>query len=104
MSKMITNSSERTISDPAVEERSIEWGGEPSVSVAVVTAVASVTDQEATEMEPLSKVVDTDSLNQLFDPTSRSPRTVGTIEFEYSGCLIRVSGDGHLEVDPPGDR
>lgn len=104
MSNMITNSSERTLSDSAVEERSIEWDGEPSVSVAVVTAVASATDQDATEMEPLSNVVDTDSLNQLFDPTSRSPRTVGTIEFEYAGCLVRVSGDGLLEIVPPGDR
>lgn len=93
-----------SISDSAVQERSIEWDGEPSVSVAVITAVASVTDQEATEMEPLSNVVDTDSLNQLFEPTSRSPRTVGTVEFEYAGCLVRVSGDGRLEIVPPGDR
>jgi len=104
MSAIISTTYTMSISDPAVQERSIEWDGEPSVSVAVITAVASVTDREATEMEPLSNVVDTDSLNQLFEPTSRSPRTVGTVEFEYAGCLVRVSGDGRLEIVPPGDR
>lgn len=100
---MVTNNSKQRLSDRSAGEHSIDWNGEENVSIAVVNAVASVTEQEVTEMEPLSKVVDTDSLNELFEPTDRSPRTVGFVEFEYCGCLVRVSADGQLGVVPPGD-
>lgn len=91
-------------SDSRQVSRCVEWDGEESVPTAIIEAVATVTEQEPTEMVPLSTVVDTDALAELFTPIDRSPRTRGTVEFEYAGCLVRVSAAGELEVSPFSER
>lgn len=100
---MITSEYEKMISDPAGKERVINWDEDGSISVTVVTTVSEITGEDVTEMEPLSTVVDTDSLDDLFEPTNRSPRKWGSIEFEYCGCLVRITAADQLVVVPPSE-
>jgi len=101
---MITNKFEERYADSVVIERSINWDDKESISVAVAQAVSSATNQAVTEMEPLSWAIDANSLNNLFEPTVNSPRAMGEIEFEYNGCLVRLSAAGQLIVVPPTER
>lgn len=98
--QMSINNSEAKLSDTGGSDHVVSWDGTDTVPVAVVEAVASVTEQKATEMEPLEEAVDTDALNDLFQPAGEVGRSVGAIEFEYSDCLVRVSAGGRLEVVP----
>ncbi|WP_336328647.1 HalOD1 output domain-containing protein [Halovenus sp. HT40] len=94
------NNSETKFSDTRVNNHVGSWDETDTVPIAVVEAVASMTGQDATEMEPLGEVVDTDALDDLFKPAGKAGRSVGAVEFEYSNCLVRVSAGGRLEVAP----
>lgn len=78
-----------------------EWDSDGSVPVAVVETVASVTGQSPTEMEPLSEVVDTDALDQLFTSRRSTPRHLGCVQFQYQGYLVEVSATGSVRVGRP---
>ncbi|GAB3037782.1 HalOD1 output domain-containing protein [Natronobiforma cellulositropha] len=72
-------------------------GGEyQTITEAVVRAVAAVTNQKVTQMEPLYYAIDTDALERLF--TSSTPRLV-TVEFEYAEHTISVDGTGAVRVE-----
>lgn len=68
-----------------------------SVTVAVVEAVADLTDLEPTELPPLQGYVDPDALAELFSPTAGRIRT-GQVEFAYCGHRVTVRCDGSREI------
>lgn len=74
-----------------------------SISNAVVSAVADLTDTDPTSLEPLFATIDPDALEALFEPTAggleRSPKRV---VFTYSGCDVVVSGDGTVQASRAG--
>ncbi|MCU4926889.1 hypothetical protein OB905_13015 [Halobacteria archaeon AArc-dxtr1] len=71
------------------------------VSQRVVHAVATETDTDPLELEPLFGVVDPESLDSLFEPTSGgATRSTGTIRFEYEDCEVTVDADGSVDVRP----
>lgn len=74
-----------------------------TVTGAVVTAVADLTDSEPEDLEPLFATIDPDALEALFEPTrdgvTRSPERV---TFTYSGCEVVVSGDGTVSASRAG--
>lgn len=67
-------------------------GPDVKPSEAVIATVADMTDQSPLEMTPLIRIIDTDTLNRLFDTTNGND-TCLTVAFEYSGCHITVSSD-----------
>lgn len=70
-----------------------------SVSAAVVSAVAALTDTEPTSMEPLYGTIDADALDTLFEPTvGEEKRGPERITFTYQGCDVVVSGDGTVKA------
>lgn len=75
-----------------------DWEEREAVALAVVDTVATFTGKDTTELKPLSLTIDTDALNALFDPTGKSDRGAGYVQFTYEGCLIEVSADGTLAV------
>lgn len=73
--------------------------GDRSVALHVVRLVAIASDRGPTELEPLSRSIDTDALNSLIDPRSASPRdgSVG-ISFRYEGYEVAIDADGVISL------
>ena len=69
----------------------------------VLAAVADHRGVDPIELEPLYNAVDPDALEALFGGQRASPHS--SLTFEFDGCLVRVSGDGTVDVSSlNGDR
>lgn len=85
-----------TGSTPAAEA---ERSADESVTEAVISTVADVTDSDPTSMTPLYDVVDPEALDKLFRTDGLgTDRTPSRIEFAYGGCDVAVTGDGVVRV------
>lgn len=73
-------------------------------SVAVVTAIAHLTDTEPTQLAPLHDVVDATALDNFFSKsaTDHVPAEP-SIEFTYIDYSVRIDSYGLIEVWPAGD-
>ncbi|WP_226481177.1 HalOD1 output domain-containing protein [Natrinema amylolyticum] len=77
-------------------------GVHESVSVAVVTAVATHGDADPTELPPLYEWIDPDALDALFAPTrSGGPRS-GRLEFTYDGHAVAVDCTDGVSISVDG--
>lgn len=78
---------------------------EPS-SLRVVRLVAIASDREATDLEPLAQIIDTDALNALFSTArSRSDEHSAKVSFRYEGYRVEVDADGEVRLlDEPEQR
>ena len=83
-------------SNEMTETREFDWTDESAVTYAVVEAVSSVTDQSMTEMQPLGTVINTDALNTIFAGKQMDEQPLSDIQFEYEGCLVRVTAGGEI--------
>ncbi|MEZ3145666.1 HalOD1 output domain-containing protein [Halobaculum sp. MBLA0143] len=68
-----------------------------SVTTQVATAVADALGTTADDLTPLETVVDTDTLDRLFE-TRDTPEL--TVEFDYEDCHVTVDADT-VGVEPP---
>lgn len=75
------------------------------LSALVVEAIAAATDIDPTAVEiPLSRALDPDALNELFDAhEDGEPRNGGQVTFRLWGLTITVHSHGHVVVYPPDD-
>lgn len=71
---------------------------ERSLSLCVVEAVAEATGTDPVNMQPLSEVIDPDSLERLFE--TPNPPQRGYIGFTFEGCNVTVSADEWIAVGP----
>lgn len=67
-----------------------------SLAVAVVTRVAEAEGTAPTELPPLGRTVDLDSLEGLFRRSSTSLH----VRFVYLGRTIEIGPDGTVRLDP----
>jgi hypothetical protein len=68
---------------------------------AVVWAVAAASDTDPLELPPLVSVLDSDSLDTLFDLSIWDPQGQDmTVQFRYAGHSVTVNGHGTVEVAP----
>lgn len=85
---------------------SLDEGDRPVM--AVLDAVSLVSGTDVSELEPLSRVIDPDALNDLFDApasgaefyrsSSRADDPGPQVTFEYDGFVVTVSpGQVHVE-------
>lgn len=65
--------------------------------VAVVSAVAAVTNREATALSPLYATIDPEALADL---VASARETLTEVTFSYEGCQVTVSSDGSVVVEP----
>lgn len=75
-------------------------GGPQTISTAVVFAVCSVTGDDPREAPSLSEVIDTDSLDRLFDGTQLDEGGDRRITFTYDGRSVTVDREGWITVTP----
>lgn len=70
-----------------------------SLSAAIATAVADVTDRDPTTVGPLYRAVDPDALNTLFrSSTAEAERPQGEITFHFDDCTVTVHANDRIEV------
>lgn len=65
--------------------------------VAIVEAVATVTNCDLTAMSPLYETVDPEALTDIVTGDRGRPVEVS---FAYEGCQVSVSSDGRIVVEP----
>lgn len=68
-----------------------------SVSRRVVEEVATVTETDPTDLDPLYEFVDPDCLDAIFAETTAG---TGHLSFPVNGRRVVVWADGTVEVDP----
>lgn len=66
-------------------------------SAAVITALSTVRRCDSSELEPLYKSIDTDSLNTLIDSASGET----AVTFAVNGFEVTVQASGAIEISPP---
>jgi hypothetical protein len=77
-----------------------EIGSDELLSTAVVRAVSAVDGRKPRSLPPLSRVVDPDALDALFETRSDgTPRTGGRISFVYGICRVAIENGEYLTVD-----
>lgn len=76
-------------------------GMDESVSAAVVRAVSAVTGRRPSSTRPLTRVLDPDALDELFESEAEGePRTGGCLSFVYGDCRVTVDNGEYLTVRP----
>ena len=79
-------------------ERTID---ERTVVETVVTALADAKGVAVRDIEtPLYEVVDTDALEQIFEPSGRGLARIGQVVFTVDGYEITVHGTERVVVTP----
>ncbi|MFP8951664.1 HalOD1 output domain-containing protein [Natrialbaceae archaeon A-arb3/5] len=69
---------------------------------AVVTAVASLVEQDPMDLPPLYEVVDSDALNSLVEHAYRTESAgVQQLSFIYEGFDVSVRSDGQVLIANP---
>lgn len=64
-----------------------------TTGMAIVSTIASRADADPVELDPLWSVVNTDALDDLFQPG-----TAGTVAFTYNGYDVVVHSDGRIDA------
>lgn len=72
-------------------------GDRDPASLAVVAAVAAVTDRDPAELTPLHFAIDTDALDELFSPTN-GVQYHGSASFRFEGVDVTVSSEESIRV------
>ncbi|WP_436346736.1 HalOD1 output domain-containing protein [Natronorubrum sp. FCH18a] len=75
-----------------------------SPAVAVIRAIAVVTDTKPGDLAPLYETIDTEALNELFEHHSNAPHSgEQVLAFTADGWNVFVRDDGQIRVcDPTG--
>lgn len=97
----MTEMTSRSPSVPTEEHYAVQYDrldNEP-LSVAVVDAVATFSNEDVTELEPLHYTINADALERLFEPRADGLRSGGSVTFEYNDCLVTVDADGEIRVE-----
>ena len=86
-------------SEPVVSAQH-SWGGETTLVQTVVEALASATNENLAEMEPLHHFVDVDALESIFEPrTNGQLRAVsGEVSFTVDDFEVVVESGGRVLV------
>jgi hypothetical protein len=80
----------------------LEEATHKSISVAVVRAVADLTETHIDEMPPLAETIDPEALDNLVQPAIRDPGVSAVeISFRYCDFQITISATGEMVIRHP---
>ncbi|SNZ17004.1 hypothetical protein SAMN06269185_2846 [Natronoarchaeum philippinense] len=85
---------------PSSDEHRFEWDEDAPPSVAVIEAVASISDRDPIELDPLHGYVDPDALDAIFERDDANP-VIGRVSFRFEEHLVVVNSAGEILVYPP---
>lgn len=85
--------------DNLVYESRIEYEGTDEVAVIVVDAIANIRDMPVTDLVGrIDDAVDPDALDRIVRPLPDGTARSGWVTFHLCDCLVRLSGDGRLQI------
>lgn len=85
--------------DDLVHETEIEYEGADEVAVIVVDAIAEARDCPVPDLvDRIDDAVDPDALNRIVRPLPDGTPRRGWVTFHLCDCLVRLSGDGRLQI------
>ncbi|RQG96925.1 HalOD1 output domain-containing protein [Natrarchaeobius oligotrophus] len=98
----MTEMTSQSPSTKAGEQFSVQYDrlDDEPLSVAVADAVATFCSVDITELDPLHYAINADALERLFEPRADGLRTGGSVSFEYNDCVVTVTADGEIRVEP----
>lgn len=72
-----------------------------SVSLAIISTIATITESDPRKLEPLHSIVDPEALNNLFAPKQNGiGRTGGEVRFSYCGYEITATSNNEVSAVP----
>jgi len=82
-----------------------DWQADEPLSTTLVTSVAAILEADTSELPPLFDRVDSDALNQIFDPieSTDAGRESGRIMFPYCGFFLTIHGNGEIWIQTQPD-
>ena len=83
----------------ATDERTYVFSPEKAATLAVLEAVESASEIDATALPPLYDAVDPDALDALFESSDPTPTSAPRLSFSYAGLEVTVDGGPTLTVD-----
>lgn len=94
------DSADRVVYDSESDTYHGDYHGEDdhSLTFAVVEALSTVLDVDATEIDPMNETLNPDALERLFTTQSGETEEDLLVYFTHQGCEITVRRDGHFTV------
>ena len=83
--------------DPTPETFHSRFDNGSDMIIAIVDAVAALTNRDLTAISPLYDTVDPEALTDLVTSDRDQPIDVS---FSYEGCQVAVSSNGRVVVEP----
>lgn len=81
-----------------------DWRDSEPLSTLIVTALADITGDSPTDLEPLYDRIDPDALDRLFSPNpDGSLGAAGPVTFTFHGHEVTVERHGHVVIRPRRD-
>ena len=71
-----------------------------SITLGLVSAVASAVECDPMEVDPLFETVDPDALESLFAPRRSGGERVGTLTFPFNDCIVTLVDGERVLVEP----
>lgn len=99
-------SRERLQYDPQTESYHLtyDWRVSEPLSTLIITAIADITGNAPTDLEPLYDRIDPDALDRLFSPNpDGSLGAAGPVTFTFHGHEVTVERHGHVVIRPRRD-
>ncbi|WP_436908954.1 HalOD1 output domain-containing protein [Halosimplex marinum] len=88
--------------NPESDTYRVSFDSDDSVSMAVVSAVAVVSETEPMELPPLYSVCDPEELETVVQPAIHGPsNNDGHVRFTFNACTVTVHNYGIITVQPP---
>lgn len=89
--------------EDGMERYRVDWTQAPSVSMAVVEAVADAENVDPLELDPLNEAIDPDALDALFPPCEeRVEGSVHEVSLQFNECHVTVRDTGEVVVRTAG--
>jgi len=86
-----------------IDRYRVDWTQAPSVSMAVVEAVADAEDVDPLDLEPLNDAIDPDALDSLFSQGGApADGSVHEVSLQFNGCHVTVRDTGEVVVRSAG--
>lgn len=81
-----------------MSRHTFDWTEIERPSLAVIEAIAELTDRDIRELPPLQHSLDVEAFDALITRRQTNPGTDIQVSFRYEGYIITVEADGSIVV------
>jgi hypothetical protein len=89
---------QRSVANAPEDRTHFDWNPAAQPSLAVLEAVATVTDEGPTEMPPLTEAIDPDALDAILASVDGPTREHVRLSFRYNGVHVSFDSESGIEI------